>query len=314
MRRRDTIRWLAASSASLALPAYAQANRLVFGQSAALSGPAAELGRQMNLGARLCLDAVNAQGGIHGVEIELRTLDDGYEPDRCRANTDQFIQDDEFGLFGYVGTPTSLAALPHVLDAKIPFFAPVTGAQSQREPIHRTVFHVRASYYEETALIVRQLTALGLKKIAVFYQNDSYGQSGLEGVKRALQAQGLQPAALGTVERNSVDVSAAVKAIAAAAPDAVVQISAYNPAPRSSARHARPATAASSSTSRSLGLRRWPTSWARKRAASSSARSCRSRSRPPPRFRETTWRPSPRPAAKRCRTTRAWRDFWARRY
>jgi ABC-type branched-subunit amino acid transport system substrate-binding protein len=228
MRRRDAIKWLAGSSAALALPALAQTtNRIVLGQSAAFSGPAAQLGIQMNIGARIYFNALNAQGGVNGHSIELRTLDDGYEPDRCKANTEKFLNDEVFGLFGYVGTPTSLAALPLVVDAKIPFFGPFTGAQALREPFHKSVFHLRASYYDETALIVRQLTALGLKKIAVFYQNDAYGKAGLEGVTRALKSQDLAPIALGTVERNTVDVAQAVKEIVPKLPDAVVQISAY---------------------------------------------------------------------------------------
>jgi len=227
MKRRDAIKRLAAPCAMLALPALAQANRIVLGQSAAFSGPAAQLGIQMNMGARIYFNALNASGGINGSTIELRTLDDGYEPDRCKANTDKFIRDDVFGLFAYVGTPTSLAALPLIVDAKIPFFGPFTGAEALREPLHRGVFHLRASYYDETALIVKMLTSLGLKKIAVFYQNDAYGKAGLEGVTRALKAQGLAPVALGTVERNTVDVAKAVTDIAAAMPDAVVQISAY---------------------------------------------------------------------------------------
>ena len=227
MNRRDAIQRLAASCAVLALPAAAQGRRIVLGQSAAFSGPAAQLGIQMNLGARTYFNALNADGGVNGNRIELRTLDDGYEPERCKANTDKFIRDDVFGLFGYVGTPTSLAALPLVVDAKIPFFGPFTGAQALREPFHKSVFHLRASYYDETALIVRNLTSLGLKKIAVFYQNDAYGKAGLEGVTRALKAQGLAPVALGTVERNTVNVAPAVRDIAAAMPDAVVQISAY---------------------------------------------------------------------------------------
>ena len=228
MRRRDAIKWLAGSSAALALPALAQTtNRIVLGQSAAFSGPAAQLGIQMNIGARIYFNALNAQGGVNGHSIELRTLDDGYEPDRCKANTEKFLSDEVFGLFGYVGTPTSLAALPLVVDAKIPFFGPFTGAQALREPFHKSVFHLRASYYDETALIVRQLTALGLKKIAVFYQNDAYGKAGLEGVTRALKSQDLAPIALGTVERNTVDVAQAVKEIVPKMPDAVVQISAY---------------------------------------------------------------------------------------
>jgi branched-chain amino acid transport system substrate-binding protein len=227
MNRRHALQRLAASSAVLALPALAQTNRIVLGQSAAFSGPAAQLGIQMNMGARIYFNALNAAGGVNGASVELRTLDDGYEPDRCKANTEKFIKDDVFGLFGYVGTPTCLAAMPLVLDSKLPFFGPFTGAQALREPFHKSVFHVRASYYDETGLIVKQLTALGLKKIAVFYQNDAYGKAGLEGVTRALKAQNLAPVALGTVERNTVNVAQAVKDISAAMPDAVVQISAY---------------------------------------------------------------------------------------
>ncbi|HEX6362132.1 MAG TPA: ABC transporter substrate-binding protein [Albitalea sp.] len=227
MKRRDAIKRLAAASSALALPAWAQSRRIVLGQSAAFSGPAAQLGIQMNEGAKLAFEQCNAQGGIQGQPIELRTLDDGYEPDRCKANTDRFIKDDVFALFGYVGTPTCIAALPLVNEAKIPFLGPFTGAEALRDPFSRSVFHVRASYYDETALIVKQLTSLDLKDIAVFYQNDSYGRAGLEGVRRALQPLGLEPIALGTVERNTVDVAKAVQDIVPRRPDAVVQISAY---------------------------------------------------------------------------------------
>ncbi|OYZ83449.1 MAG: ABC transporter permease [Polaromonas sp. 24-62-144] len=132
-----------------------------------------------------------------------------------------------FALFGYIGTPTCLAALPMVQAEQMPFIAPFTGAMGLREPASKYVFHLRASYHDETALIVKQLTHLGLKKIAVFYQNDAYGQAGLDGVTKALSVQNLKPVALATVERNSVDVAGAVKTLMASAPDAVVQISAY---------------------------------------------------------------------------------------
>jgi ABC-type branched-subunit amino acid transport system substrate-binding protein len=228
MNRRRALGHLGAAAATLALPARAQSERrIVLGQSCAVTGPAAQLGLQMNRGARIAFDAFNAVGGVNGQAIELRLLDDGYEPDRCKANTEQFIKDEVFALFGYVGTPTSLAALPLVNDERIPFFGPFTGAEALREPFSRPVFHVRASYYDETALIVKQLTSLGLKKIAVFRQNDSYGQAGLDGVVRALKAQNLAPVAVGLVERNTVDVAAAVQAIVPTMPDAVVQIGAY---------------------------------------------------------------------------------------
>ncbi len=198
---------------------------IVLGQSAAFSGPAAQLGIQFYQGAKLLFDQHNAQAGARRVEIKF--LDDGYEPDRCVANTKKLIEDDVFALFGYIGTPTSLAALPLAVGAKVPFFAPFTGAMGLREPFQRNVFHLRASYNDETGLIVKQLTHLGLKKIAVFYQNDSYGKAGLDGVTLALSQQNLKPVAQATVERNTVNVAAAVKTLLAERPDAVVQISAY---------------------------------------------------------------------------------------
>ena len=230
LKRRHALQRLAAgAAASLSLPALAQVERqILLGQSAALSGPAAQLGLQLNSGARIYFDRLNAEGGINGRTVQLRALDDGYEPERCRANTETLInKDGVFALFGYVGTPTSVAALPLANAAGVPFFGAFTGAEVLREPFSRWAFHVRASYYDETELIVRQLTTLGLKRIAVFRQNDSYGQAGLDGVVRALKSRDLAPTAVGLVERNSVDVAAAVKAIVADSPDAVVQISAY---------------------------------------------------------------------------------------
>ncbi len=202
-------------------------SRIVLGQSAAFTGPAAQLGIQFHQGAKVYFDQVNAQGGTGRQQIELRKLDDGYEPARCAENTKKFIADDVFALFGYIGTPTSVVALPMAIKEKIPFIAPFSGAMVLREPFSRYAFHVRASYNDETALIVKQLTNLGLKKIAVFYQNDAYGKAGLDGVNLALGRLDLKPVAEATVERNSVDVAQAVKTLVAAGPDAVVQIGAY---------------------------------------------------------------------------------------
>ena len=208
--------------------AHAQSEgRIVLGQSAAFTGPAAQLGVQFNLGAKLYFDQLNAQGGVGKRTIEIRTMDDGYEPDRCAENTRKLIAEDVFALFGYIGTPTSLAAMPIFTKERVPFFGPFTGAEALRQPFNRLIFHVRASYYDETALIVRQLTNLGLNKIAVFHQNDAYGKAGLDGVTRALAELKLAPVATATVERNSSDVAQAVEKLVAAKPDAVVQISAY---------------------------------------------------------------------------------------
>lgn len=201
---------------------------VLLGQSVALSGPAKELGSEMRSGALLYFEQVNASGGVHGRRIRLQTLDDGYEPERTTANTRKLIEEEKvLALFGYVGTPTSLAALPLFTEAKVPFVGAFTGAQALREPFNRYVFNVRASYFDETEKIVEQLTTTGIKQIAVFYQNDAYGKAGLAGVERAMTKRGLKIAATATVERNTVDVAKAVAALSATRPDAVVMVSAY---------------------------------------------------------------------------------------
>ncbi|MBL8344334.1 MAG: ABC transporter substrate-binding protein [Rubrivivax sp.] len=229
--RRHALRHLgvlaAATLATPALVAQELRGRIVLGQSAALTGAAAQLGLQFQAGARLYFARLNTRGGINGRAVELKSLDDGYEPDRCARNTRQLIEEGAAALFGFIGTPTSLAALPIATAARMPFIAPFTGAQALREPFNRYAFHVRASYFDETARIVNQLTSVGMKNIAVFHPNDSYGQAGLAGVVRALEQQKSKPVVTATVERNSVDVAAAVKTIVAARPEAVVQISAY---------------------------------------------------------------------------------------
>lgn len=202
-------------------------NTIVLGQSAPFTGPAAQLGIQFYEGAKLFFDAQNAKGGVAGRKIELKFLDDGYEPARTAENTKKFITDGVFALFGYIGTPTSVVALPLATEAKVPFFAPFTGAQALREPFNRYAIHIRASYFDETAAIVRQATSMGAKKVAVFYQNDAYGKAGLEGVDRALKALNLGIVATGTVERNSIDVQKAVANIMVKEPECIVQISAY---------------------------------------------------------------------------------------
>jgi branched-chain amino acid transport system substrate-binding protein len=228
MNRRSVIARLSVASSFLGLPAArSQSNTIVLGQSAAFTGAAAQLGLQMNAGMKLYFDTLNAAGGVNGQKIELKTADDGYEPERCKANTQQFIKDGVNALIGYVGTPTCMAALPLINDAKMPFFGPFTGAESLRQPFSKSVFHLRASYYDETEAIVKHLTDLGLTKIAVFYQDDAYGKAGLEGMTRALKSRNLAPVALGTVQRNTVDVAKAVQAIVPAQPNAIVKISAY---------------------------------------------------------------------------------------
>lgn len=201
---------------------------ILLGQSAPFSGPAAQLGIQMNIGTKAYLEHVNAKGGVYGRKIELKTRDDRYEASLAVETTKKLIEEDKvFALISYVGTPTTAAAMPILTEAKVPLIGPFTGAELLRAPVNRYVFNVRASYYDETEKIIEQLVSTGNKKIAVFFQDDSYGQAGLKGVEIAMGKRSLKIAALGRVERNTVNVADAVKAINTVQPDGVVMISAY---------------------------------------------------------------------------------------
>ena len=201
------------------------ASSIVLGQSAALTGPAQMLGTEMRDGALAYFDFVNANGGVEGRKIVLKSLDDGYEPDRAEKNTRELINKEHvFALFGYVGTATSLAALPLVNQEDLPFFAPLSGAETLRAPFNKNVFHIRGSYFAETEKIVENLQAMGSKRIAVFYQDDAYGRAGLEGVTRAMKQRNMEVVGVATVERNSANVTAAVATIKALKPRAVIII------------------------------------------------------------------------------------------
>lgn len=224
----------AANRSSAGRAEAAGGDTILLGQSAALSGPTAMLGKELGAGARLYFDYVNQQGGIYGRRIELKSLDDYNEPDTAAKNTRELIEQDRvLALFGYVDTEPSQAALPLATEAKVPFFAPFTGSQSLREPFNRYAFHVRAGYYEETAAIVRQIETTGLKRVAVVYNDDAYGKAGLAGLERALKTasgSGVQIVAREGVVRNTAEIGDAMQGSMKAKPDAVVMISAYRTA------------------------------------------------------------------------------------
>jgi branched-chain amino acid transport system substrate-binding protein len=224
---------LAAAAAMLAQGAAAQqagvtADKILLGQAAVFSGPAAELGIQMRNGIRAYFAHLNEKGGVHGRKLELVTEDDRYETKVAPVASKKLIEEHKvFALLGYVGTPTGVAHLPVVNQARVPLVGMFTGAEVLRVPFSRYIFHVRASYYDETEKIVEQIVSIGGKNVAVFYQDDAYGLAGLTGTEIAMKKRNLQISAKATVERNTVKVENAVKALHAAKPDAVVMISAY---------------------------------------------------------------------------------------
>ena len=202
-----------------------------FGQSAALGGPAQELGRNMRRGIKAAFEEQNAKGGVHGRQLDLISLDDRYEPELAAINTRQLIQENEvFALIGAVGTPTSRSATPVAAELNVPYVAPFTGAEFLRDSEWKNILNLRASYYQETEEMVERMTTdLGFDRIAVLYQDDSFGQAGLTGALLALERRGMQPAAVGLYPRNTTAIKTAVLDLRKASPQGIIIIGAYEP-------------------------------------------------------------------------------------
>lgn len=221
--------------ASAAPPAPAEST-LAIGMSAPFSGPNAAYGQEMRHSIRAYFEQINKAGGVNGRKLELLALDDGYESERTLANTRQLIEERKvFALLAFYGSTPTTEAMNQVFGpARVPLVGSISGAGSLREtiaanPNARYMFNVRASYADETQAIVNQMVGLGLKNIAVVFQNDGYGKSGLDGVSAALKAHGLTPSAAASVERNSLDVGKAVAEISRVRPQAVVAVTLYKP-------------------------------------------------------------------------------------
>lgn len=207
------------------------ADTILFGQVAALSGAASALGQGMRRGIEAAFDEANRGGGINGRKLRLVSRDDGYEPDRSVVETQRLLDDDKvFALIGAVGTPTTARTAPMASAANVPFIAPFSGARFLRDPGLANVVNIRASYAAEAEAWIKHLTEdLGLRSIAIFYQDDSFGQDMLAGVKQALAKRGLELAAEATYERNTVAVRSALRVLKRAEPEAVVMVGAYRP-------------------------------------------------------------------------------------
>jgi branched-chain amino acid transport system substrate-binding protein len=236
LNRRTLLVGAGAASAAAAFAGRAVAesgvsvDKIVFGEAAVFEGPASALGIGMRDGLTAAFTAANAKGGVKNRKIELLTRDDGYEPAKSIEATKALIEAGVFALVGPVGTPTSMAAHPIAKEAGVPFIGPFTGVESLRSPYQAHIVNIRASYFQETEMMVEHLTKdRGFTRIAIFYQDDAFGRAGLEGTQRALQKRDMKLAAEGTFERNTVAVKTGLLEIRKGNPQAVIMIGPYKP-------------------------------------------------------------------------------------
>lgn len=213
-------------SAVLVTPLHAA--DLVVAQIAPLSGVLASTGKQMVLGGKIYFDSVNASGGVHGAKIKHVVLDDGYKVEETvRLTREVLARSEVLALFGFAGTANvgKLLSDGVLAEGGAALVAPYTGGEVLRSPFNPWIFHVRAGYADETEHMVKQVTTLGMKRVAVMYQDDAFGKAGLDGVEAALASRQLKLAVAAPYERNTDKVEEAVRLINASDAQAIIMIS-----------------------------------------------------------------------------------------
>ncbi len=212
----------------LSLSATAFAADLVIGQAAPLSGPLAPTGDGIRAGAQLYFDLVNAKGGVNGSKLRLLSKDDSYKAPETVKQVREMVKDSQLvALFGVVGTGNVEALLQEKVleESGTPLITVRTGASSVVGAGNPWLFVTRATYAEEIDKIVQQYETIGYKRFAVFYQNDAFGLDGLASAETSIRKAGSQLVAKAGYEKNTTEVTAAVKSIATSNPQAVIMVS-----------------------------------------------------------------------------------------
>ncbi len=205
--------------------AQAQSGTILLGQTADYSGPQAAAVKETTAAAIAYFNKINAEGGVRGKKIELRTMDDGFDPKRSVENVKKLAEDKALiALFLSRGTANAEALLPVLTEIKVPLLGPVGGSQPMHKPANRYLFNLRTQTQTEVFKAIMQLNAQGLTQLAVVYTDDAFGKDAVQGFDKALAERNLKPLVRAIIPRGSTDVAEAVDKLAAAKPQATVGI------------------------------------------------------------------------------------------
>lgn len=210
------------SSAAWAEPGVT-ADSITLAQSTALTGPLGDLGQEVLKGAKVYFDALNARGGVNGRTIKLVSKDDAYDPAKTVENVNAIIAEDSaLALFGTFGTPNNEQLIPLAQKVNMPVFMPYSGAPSIRAKTSKGVYNLRASYADEVNRLVEHLHTVGIRKIAIAYQNNAFGKEVLKAADTAMEERQVKPLLSVSVENDASDAAKAVDQLLAAQPEAVL--------------------------------------------------------------------------------------------
>ena len=219
--------------AAVAAPAWAQyenreqgvtKDQVVIGTSIALSGTLAYMGKAIEEGMNVYFDGVNAKGGVNGRKIKLITYDDEFKPAKTVANAKLLVErDNALALVGVLGTPTVLAAYEYVKEKKVPMIGALSISDAVSTPPRDLVFALPSPQSTEAAAYIDYaVKTLKAKRVAVLYQNDSWGKPALDVATRRLETHGLKPVETQAFERLATDMTSQVFKLKESNPDAVI--------------------------------------------------------------------------------------------
>ena len=209
--------------AAFAVAAEGRTDPLVIGQTADFSGPQAAAVKETTLAAKAYFENVIRKGGVNGRPILLESLDDAFDPKRTVENAKALItQRHVLALMLSRGTANAEALIPVTREYKTLVLSPVGGSELMHKPANHYLFNTRPMHRLEAEKAVGQLSAQGLRRIALAYVDDAMGTDAVKGALAGLVAAGLEPAAVVKIPRGEPKVEAAVEILAAAQPDAVV--------------------------------------------------------------------------------------------
>jgi len=199
---------------------------ILLGQTVGITGTVAGPVKEMNEGAMAYFSHINKKGGVHGRKIEMRVLDDKFDPALTLANAETLIKKDRvFALFQGRGTPHTQGILPLLEAHNVPLLAPSTGAAVFHKPANRLLFNIRAKYQDEIAKAVEHFTTIGIRDISILHVDDAFGQDGLEGFTKAMEARKLKPVAVTSFARVKPDYAATAAEVIKARPAALIIVS-----------------------------------------------------------------------------------------
>ena len=198
---------------------------ILIGQTIGLTGQIAGAVKELNEGAHAYLAAVNKSGGVFGRKIEIRTLDDKFDPALAAANAESLVKKDRvFALFQNRGTPHTEAILPILSANGVPLIAPSTGAAVFHAPVNHLVFNVRAKYQDEVGKAVEHFSTVGIKQISLIHVDDSFGRDSLAGFTDAMAAHTITPAVIAKFDRIKPGIAAAVGTVLKVNPGALIVV------------------------------------------------------------------------------------------